>query len=270
MNSSNAGMQAHLNEDADPLRLLVNAVTEYAIYTLDAEGKVASWNTGAERIKGYKAEEILGQPFRNFFPEEEKAKGRPEALLETARKEGLAKDAGWRVRKDGSRFLAEAVISPIYDKDGKLRGFAKVTRDVTDRKAMRDLQALNDRLAESEKKLRALAEEVESSRNRLDIILNGVDNAITAQDATGRLVFANAAAANNLGYATTEALLNAPPSRGHGQVPRIGRKRRTFSVGENAGKACSPGHKRASRRFALPRTGDRGRTLVLGQIHPGS
>jgi two-component system cell cycle sensor histidine kinase/response regulator CckA len=210
MNSSSSGMQEPLNEDVDHLRLLVDAVTEYAIYTLDPEGRVATWNTGAERIKGYKAEEILGQPFRTFFPEEAKAKGHPEALLETARKEGVARDEGWRVRKDGTRFLAEAVISPIYGKDGKLRGFAKVTRDVTDRKAMRDLQALNDRLAESEKKLRALAEEVESSRNRLDIILNGVDNAITAQDGTGRLVFANAAAAHNLGYATTEALLKAP------------------------------------------------------------
>src|SRR5690349_14472493 len=104
-------MHESLFHDGEHLRLLVDAVTEYAIYTLDTGGHVVSWNTGAERIKGYKAEEIIGQFFGRFFPEEARLQGKPQALLEKARTEGLAKDQGWRIRKDGTRFFAEAVLT---------------------------------------------------------------------------------------------------------------------------------------------------------------
>ena len=209
MYESSAGMHESLHQDRDHLRLLIDAVTEYAIYTLDLDGRVASWNTGAMRIKGYEAAEILGKSFKIFFPPEKRAEGVPEALLAKARMAGIARDQGWRVRKDGTRFLAEVVITPIYDPDGSARGFAKVTRDVTDRKTIADLQAFNEQLTEREGRLRVLAEELESARNRLDVILNGVDTGITAQDATGRLMFANAAAARNLGFASPEALIGA-------------------------------------------------------------
>ncbi|MEO7425206.1 MAG: PAS domain S-box protein [Fibrobacteria bacterium] len=212
MDSSASETRASQPQYTDHFQLLVDAVTEYAIYTLDLEGRVASWNTGAARIKGYESAEILGRPFRLFFPEEARAAGLPEALLEEAREKGIARNQGWRLRKDGTRFIADATISPIYDKDGVLRGYAKVTRDATDRKTMEVLKDLNDNLTESENRLRSSAEELESARKRLDIILNGVDNAITAQDDTGKLVFANVAGARYLGYPSAEILLRTPLS----------------------------------------------------------
>ena len=212
MDSSASETRASHPQNTDHFQLLVDAVTEYAIYTLDLEGRVASWNIGAARIKGYESAEILGRPFRIFFPEEARAAGLPEALLAEAREKGIAKNQGWRLRKDGTRFIADATISPIYDKAGVLRGYAKVTRDTTDRKTMEALKDLNNNLTESENRLRASAEELEGARRRLDIILNGVDNAIIAQDNTGKIVFANAAAARYLGYPSAEILLRAPLS----------------------------------------------------------
>lgn len=210
MNQSASGMNEPLHQGANHLQLLVDAVTEYAIYTLDPEGRVASWNTGAKRIKGYEASEILGRHFRVFFPEESRASGLPEALLGEAKREGIAKHQGWRIRQDGTRFLVDSVITPIYDNDANLVGYAKVTRDITDKQAIASLQMLNTSLSESESRLRTLADELESARSRLDIILNGVETAITAQDGSGNLVFANAAAAKELGYPSAAALLNTP------------------------------------------------------------
>jgi PAS domain S-box-containing protein len=206
MNESASGTHESLHQDSDHLRLLIDAVTEYAIYTLDLEGRVATWNTGARRIKGYEASEILGRSFKVFFPEEKRLQGWPEALLARAVREGIARDEGWRVRKDGSHFLAEVVLTPIFDGNGKQRGFAKVTRDISDRKTIADLQSLNERLAEREGRLRALAAELEEARSRLNVILNGVDNGITAQDATGKLIFANVSASRNLGFDSAEDL----------------------------------------------------------------
>jgi PAS domain S-box-containing protein len=115
-------------------RLLTDSVADYAIFTLDPTGRVATWNTGAERIKGYKACEIVGSHFSRFYPREDVAAGKCEAELETARREGRCEDEGWRIRKDGSRFWANVVISAIRDSDGVLVGFSKVTRDLTERK----------------------------------------------------------------------------------------------------------------------------------------
>jgi PAS domain S-box-containing protein len=112
-------------------RLLVAAVGEYAIYMLDVEGRVASWNAGAQRIKGYAPREIIGQPYGVFYPPEEQATRHPERNLEAALRDGRYAEDGWRVRKDGSRFWASVVISPIYDDTGQHIGFAKVTRDQT-------------------------------------------------------------------------------------------------------------------------------------------
>lgn len=113
--------------------LLVSAVTEYAIFMLDRDGVVATWNEGAERIKGYRTDEIVGRHFSTFYTAEDRAAHKPERLLGIAEVEGSAKDEGWRVRKDGSRFWASVVITALRDEAGKLRGFAKVTRDITDR-----------------------------------------------------------------------------------------------------------------------------------------
>ncbi|HEY6462475.1 MAG TPA: PAS domain S-box protein, partial [Polyangiaceae bacterium] len=116
-------------------RLLVESVRDYAIFMLDPNGVVATWNTGAERIKGYRAEEIIGQHFSRFYPPEDVRAGKCEWELEGAERDGRFEDEGWRVRKDGSRFWANVVITALRDPAGKLVGFAKVTRDLTERRS---------------------------------------------------------------------------------------------------------------------------------------
>jgi PAS domain S-box-containing protein len=123
-----------LRRGEEQFRLLVQGVTDYAIYMLDPEGRVANWNMGAERIKGYKADEIVGQHFSSFYTPEEQAAGIPAQALETALREGKFERESQRVRKDGTRFWAHVVIDPIYDSRGKHIGFAKITRDVTARR----------------------------------------------------------------------------------------------------------------------------------------
>ncbi|HMI21200.1 MAG TPA: ATP-binding protein [Sphingomonas sp.] len=132
--------------------LLVNAVTDYAIYLLDVNGHVASWNSGAQRFKGYSAEEIIGQHFSAFYTAEDRATGLPARALRTAETEGKFEQEGWRVRKDGTRFPASVLIDPIRDETGRLIGFAKVTRDLTERwKAQQDMQATREALAQAQK-----------------------------------------------------------------------------------------------------------------------
>ena len=118
----------------DSFRLLVDSVKDYAIVMLDPEGHIVSWNPGAERIKGYRQEEILGKHFSCFYPPESVQRGLPEQELKTAAKEGRFEDEGWRVRKDGKQFWANAIITALRDKDGTLRGYGKVTRNLTERK----------------------------------------------------------------------------------------------------------------------------------------
>jgi len=118
----------------DKYRLLVEAVTDYAIYMLDPAGRVLSWNAGAARLKGYTPEEILNQHFSQFFTPEDREAGLPERALATARSEGRFESEGWRMRKDGSRFWALAVLDPIYAPDSELLGYAKITRDLTERR----------------------------------------------------------------------------------------------------------------------------------------
>jgi PAS domain S-box-containing protein len=119
--------------DVDRYRRLIDAITDYAIYMLDIDGYVSSWNPGARRFKGYEADEILGQHFSRFYTPEDRAAGVPERALRTAAAEGRFDTEGWRVRKDGQRFWAHVVIDPIRDESGLVVGFAKITRDLTER-----------------------------------------------------------------------------------------------------------------------------------------
>ena len=133
-------------------KLLVEGVTDYAIYMLDANGHVASWNTGAQRIKGYRPDEIIGKHFSNFYSAEDRGKGVPEQALNTAATEGRFEKEGWRVRKDGSQFWASVVIDAIKDKAGKLIGFAKITRDISEKKkAEQALEEARDALFQAQK-----------------------------------------------------------------------------------------------------------------------
>jgi PAS domain S-box-containing protein len=120
--------------DEGRYRLLVEAVTDYAIYLLDPSGIVTTWNPGAQRFKGYSADEIIGQHFSRFYTEEDRATNLPARALKTAESEGKFEAEGWRLRKDGSRFWAYVIIDPIRSPTGEIIGFAKITRDLTERR----------------------------------------------------------------------------------------------------------------------------------------
>src|SRR5947207_13975067 len=171
----------------DSFRLLVEGVRDYAIFMLDGGGRIATWNAGAERIKGYRADEIVGQHFSRFYPPEVVAAGRPARMLALAARDGRAEDEGWRIRKDGSRFWANVVITALRDADGAVIGFAKVTRDLTERKDVEDA------LRRSEQSFQLLTESVQ-------------DYAIFMLDPEGRVASWNAGAELIKGYRPQEIL----------------------------------------------------------------
>ncbi len=143
---------AGLRRSEERFRLLVSGVKDYAIFMLDAEGKVASWNLGAERIKGYRRAEIVGRDYSSFYTPEDREQGTPEAELNQAAEQGSIETEGWRMRKDGSRFYAQAVLTALRAEDGSLRGFAKITRDVTERRAQeKALEESRAALAQAQK-----------------------------------------------------------------------------------------------------------------------
>lgn len=203
-------------------RLLVDAVKDYAIFMLDSKGAIISWNTGAERIKGYKSSEILGRNVSIFYAPEDIAAGKPERELEAARIEGRSEDEGWRLRKDGSRFWANVVITPVYDDGGKLRGFVKVTRDVTERRRaeeqLREANAtLEQRVTERTEALRKISESLDQQVNRktaqlveresrlLAILDNAFASIITINPA-GIIEQANAETERMFGYTAAELI----------------------------------------------------------------
>ncbi|WP_042335545.1 hybrid sensor histidine kinase/response regulator [Bradyrhizobium sp. DOA9] len=174
-------------DDGRRLELLVNAIVDYAIFMLDTDGIVRSWNAGAERLKGYSAAEIVGQSFSGFYTPEDRAAGLPEKALATARESGRFHSEGWRVRKDGSRFWALVVLDAIRDEQGRLIGFAKVTRDITER------QQAHAELLESERRYRRLIEAV-------------IDYAIFQLDPHGNVATWNPGAQRIKGYAPDEII----------------------------------------------------------------
>lgn len=168
-------------------QLLISAIRDYAIYMLDSGGHVVSWNLGAERFKGYKGEEIIGQHFSRFYTSEDRAEGLPAIALKTAETEGKFETEGWRLRKDGSRFWASVVIDPIRSNDGRLLGFAKITRDIGERRA-------------SEEALR-------QSEQQFQLLVQGVtDYAIYMLDKSGNITNWNAGAQRIKGYTQAEVL----------------------------------------------------------------
>ena len=159
--------ELELRHSEQRFRLMVDAVREYAIFMLDTEGHVTSWNVGAERAKGWTAAEVIGQHFRVFYPREQQEARHPEHELEVAARDGVYQEEGWRVRKDGSRFWAFVTITKITDEDGHHIGFAKVTRDHTERMQMLEqrgqyadaLAEANTRLEQANAELATAAEE---------------------------------------------------------------------------------------------------------------
>jgi PAS domain S-box-containing protein len=150
--------QKSVYENEQQLRLFVDAVQDYAIFMLDAEGRIRTWNRGAQRLKGYEASEILGRHFSCFYSEEDVRAGKPQGELEIARRDGRVEDEGWRVRKDGSKFWANVVITALKNSNGNIIGFGKVTRDFTERMyAQQALEESQRRLQDSENALRELS-----------------------------------------------------------------------------------------------------------------
>ena len=136
--SDTARTERALRETEEQVRLMVEGVVDYAIYELDSDGRVASWNAGAQRIKGYRANEIIGQHLSVFYPPDDIKKRKPQQALATARRTGRFEEEGRRIKKDGTEFWANVVVTALHDPEGKVRGYVKVTRDITDRKRTQD------------------------------------------------------------------------------------------------------------------------------------
>jgi PAS domain S-box-containing protein len=179
------------------LRLLVDAQTDYAIFLLDPEGRIASWNPGAALLKGYAREEIVGRSFEAFYPPEQRDAGRPGAILEAARRNGRHEEEGWRVRRDGSRFWASVVITALHDAEGRMVGFGKVTRDLTNRR-------------EAEEALRTAADELRLANDQLEqfrlLVTSVRDYAIFMLDPEGRIQTWNTGAEQLKGYTADDVI----------------------------------------------------------------
>ncbi len=175
---------AEATQVSDELNLLIDSASDYAIYMLDPEGRVTLWNKGAERLKGWTEAEVVGQHMALFYPPRAVVAGKPEGDLDRARTNGLLKEEDWRLRKDGSQFLADVTLTPLRDKAGELRGFGKVIRDVTDQRA-------------ADRQLVASAAQMRS-------VLSTVPDAMVVIDARGKILSFSAAAERLFGYSERE------------------------------------------------------------------
>ncbi|HSD11166.1 MAG TPA: PAS domain S-box protein [Candidatus Binatia bacterium] len=178
---------AALWQNRERFRLVVDGARDYAIFLLDADGYVRSWNPGAERIIGYSEGEVLGRHLSTFYPLEDVAKGKPERNLDIAVSEGRAEDEGWRVRKDGSRFWANVILAPLIGEDGRLSGFSKITRDMTERRRIEE--QLKDANTELRKREQALQETLSSLTRTHEALKNAQLQVIQAEkmESVGRL-----------------------------------------------------------------------------------
>jgi PAS domain S-box-containing protein len=175
--------EERLRQSEERFRLLLEGVEDTAVFMLDAEGQVTSWNTGAQKILGYRPEEIIGRSFELFFPRDDVEAGRPAEELRTATLNRRAEERGWRVRKDGTRFWADVVVTSLHDDEGRLRGFAKVTRDLSERKRMETLEEQGRHLTEF---LAMLAHEL---RNPLAPIRNAAAILGMSRDASPQIAW---------------------------------------------------------------------------------
>ena len=182
---------AALRASEERFRLLVEGATDHAIFMLDPHGRVASWNSGAERIKGYRADEVLGQHISRFYPAEAVAEGKPDRALRAAAAVGKYEEEGWRLRQDGSRFWASVVLTALRDEAGNLRGFSKITRDRSERKRAEEAAR---RLLEEEAARRAAEEHAAAIREQREwfrTTLASIGDAVITTDTEGRVTFLN-------------------------------------------------------------------------------
>jgi two-component system sensor histidine kinase VicK len=207
-----------LRRSQERFQLLVDGVRDYAIFMLDPEGCVRSWNAGAERITGFRAEEVLGRHYACFFPPEEALQSRPGRILEITKNQGRFEEEAWRVRKDGSRFMANVVLAALSSPEGKPRGFSHITRDVTERRKAQEV--------------------LENLRLQTEMILNSVGEGICGLDEAGNCTFFNPAAERMTGWKPADLIGRKmhtimPHTRGDGSTlpPEECRIRRTLIEG---------------------------------------
>jgi PAS domain S-box-containing protein len=256
LNAELKAQAARRTWEDERFKLLVEAVSDYAILMLDTAGRVTSWNPGAERIKGYRESEILGEHFSRFYTEEDRTAGKPEHGLEIARSQGRFEEQGWRVRKNGSLFWASVVITPIRDENGEILGYGKVTHDTTEqeriRKALEDANAdLGEHVRERTASLAAMSERLageiaerktaESTRRETAELLQATfDTApfpIIITGANGEVLMWNKAGASTFGYSEAELKVKGfgilVPSDGKGDAAKIydaGRKDPAYTL----------------------------------------
>ncbi len=224
-------------DDARRLQLLIDGVTDYAVYLITPQGRIASWNTGAQRLKGYDAAEIIGRPYATFFTAEDQAAGLPETALKTAAAEGRWEQEGWRVRKDGTRFWAMAVLDAVYGDNGDLIGYAKVTRDITER-----LQA-RERLTQTEARFAQLINAV-------------IDYAIFQLDPKGNILTWNSGAQRIKGY-SPEDIIGQHFSRFYTEEDRrTGLPEKALATADREGRFESEG-------WRIRKDGSKFRALVI-------
>ena len=193
-----------LRTNEEMLRLLLDGIKDYAVYMVDPEGRVATWNAGAARIKGYSREEILGQPISIFYPPDQQNDGLPALALQEAIAKGRFESRGTRIRKDGSTFLAQVVIVPMYDQAGTLRGFAKVLHDITQRVQTEEKLAAQAReLARQSDELKRSQQALEIERRMLQAVLDSMGEGLVAADEQGKFLIWNPAAEKILGQGAT-------------------------------------------------------------------
>jgi PAS domain S-box-containing protein len=245
--------QEELRRTEERFRLLIEGISDYAIYTLDPDGIVTTWNSGAQKIKGYDASEIIGRDFSLFFTPEDRAADRPRAELATAAAQGRSAEEGWRLRADGSRFWAGVVVTAVRDPSGTLVGFSKITRDLTERKLAED----TERELREQHTARAIAEAAEhrASQERerfrllsrqLDVILEGVVDGITVQDRSGAVIFANTAAARMTGLGSREELMATDAATLLSRFDLLDEHGRPFPIQDLPGRRVLSGDAQAS------------------------
>jgi len=215
-----------LRASQDHFRHLVQGVTDYAIYMIDPEGHVSSWNTGARRIKGYEPDEIIGEHFSRFYTPDDRERGEPTRALETARREGRFSAEGWRIRKDGERFRASVVIDAVRDDAGELIGFAKITRDITEREeAQRELEVAREALFQSQK-MEAIGQLTGGVAHDFNNLLMAILSSLTLlgkrlpDDPLTQRLLANAKEGAERGASLTQRML-AFARRQHLEVDRV-------------------------------------------------
>jgi PAS domain S-box-containing protein len=261
---------AELRASEERFRLLVEGTRDYAIFLLDPEARVVSWNPGAERIKGYRADEIIGRHFSRFYPKEAIDQGWPAEELRRAAVEGRFEDEGWRVRKDGSRFWANVIITALHDEAGKLRGFSKITRDLTERR--RAEEAIRQANAELERRVEERTAALHNEREMLRVTLASIGDAVITTDTAGRVTFLNQVAESLTGWGQKQArgqALEAVFPILHEQtrrpvdnpVAKVIREGVIVGLGNHTVLVARDGTERPIDDSAAPIRGDRGETV---------